>query len=85
MGKVRVLKFGGNSVGNGARSSAMAGVTDALLAIALLSCTRKGEAVLLLRYYQERPYSADASPVAAWGVRLSACLLARVYMFLGGW
>lgn len=143
MCKVRVLKFGGTSVGNGKRIrhvariiasiahssevafpvavvSAMVGVTDALLAIARLSCTGKwesathgldvlkqrhieaatqaitnnerlrvllvdleqsfrlleAEATLLPRCYQARPYSADASPVVAWGERLSALLLA---------
>ncbi len=68
MCKVRVLKFGGTSVGNGERIrhvariiasvahsseaafpvavvSAMSGVTDALLAIARLSCTGKRESV----------------------------------------
>ena len=150
MRKVRVLKFGGTSVGNGERIrhvariiasvahssagafpvavvSAMAGVTDALLAIARLSCTRKGEAVtheldelkqrhieaamqalsdkerlgvvlvdpeqsfrlleaeiaLLPHCYQARPYAADASPVAAWGERLSARLLAAAVQDVG--
>jgi aspartate kinase len=107
--------------------SAMAGVTDALLAIAQLSCTGKGESVthkldelkqryieaatqaitgherlkallvdleqsfrlleaevaLLPRCYQARPYSADASPVAAWGERLSARLLAVAVQDVG--
>ena len=150
MRKVRVLKFGGTSVGNGKRIrhvariiasaahsseaafpvavvSAMAGATDALLAIARLSCTGKGESVthaldelkqrhleaatqaitdngrlrvvlvdleqsfrsleaevaLLPQLYQARPYSADASPVAAWGERLSARLLAATVQDVG--
>ena len=150
MRKIRVLKFGGTSVGNGerirhvatiiasiARSSegafpvavvsAMAGVTDALLTIARLSCTGKREAVtqdlaeLKQRHleaatqaitdnkrlkallvdleqsfhvleaevaqlppcYQARPFYADASPVAAWGERLSARLLAAAVQDVG--
>jgi aspartate kinase len=150
MRKIRVLKFGGTSVGNGerirhvatiiasvARSSegafpvavvsALAGVTDALLTIARLSCTGKREAVRhdldelkqrhleaatqaitdnkrlkallvdleqsfhvleaevaqLPQCYQARPCYADASPVAAWGERLSARLLAAAVQDVG--
>lgn len=107
--------------------SGLGGVTDALLAIARLSCTGKSESVthaldelkqrhleaatqaltdnerlrgvlvdleqsfrlleaevaLLPQCYQARPYSVDASPVAAWGERLSARLLAATLQDVG--
>ena len=107
--------------------SALAGVTDALLTIARLSCTGTREAVRheldelkqrhieaatqaitdnkrlkallvdleqsfhvleaevaqLPHCYQARPYYADASPVAAWGERLSARLLAAAVQDVG--
>jgi aspartate kinase len=107
--------------------SAMAGVTDALLTIARLSCTGKSgrvtheldeleqrhieaatqalsdderlrdvlvdleqsfrlleaDVALLPQSYQGRPYYADASPVAAWGERLSARLLAAAVQDVG--
>ena len=41
------------------------------------------EIVWLPHFYQAQPYSADASPVAAWGERLSALLLAAAVEDVG--